>query len=74
MTVNKRRGWRDALAAVAGMPRPDAVAGLISGLVFAERGEDLQATLAAYYRQERPMMVWELTRLLTAQEIGAADW
>lgn len=70
--VTGMEAWEDALEALAGQPRQDAVDGLVAAMTFAAKGEDLQATLAEIYRQERPMMFWELSRLLTAGEVGEA--
>lgn len=64
--------WEDALAALTDLSRAEAVDGLIAAIGFAAEAEDVQATLADVWAREKPMMFWELSRLLTAESVGEA--
>lgn len=65
-------GWRESLAFFTGQTRAEAAEGLIAAIAFAEQAEDVRATMAALYAEERVYMFWELSRLMTAELVGQA--
>lgn len=63
--------WREALSFFTDMSREDAADGLLAAIAFADQAEDLRATMVELYQRERIYMFWELSRLVTAELVGA---
>ncbi|MGG7567529.1 TraB/GumN family protein [Rhodovulum sp. DZ06] len=71
--VQGMESWRQSLSFFTGMTRQEAADGLLAAIAFADRAEDLRATMVELYRAERIYMFWELSRLVTAELVGAAE-
>lgn len=65
--------WRDALDFFMSQPEDEALDGIAQAVAMASMAEDMRATMRDLYLADELMMIWELSRDISAALIGQAE-